>query len=301
VWIRRLIPNLFTAGNLVGGILAIILTLTGHIYLAPFFIFISAILDFLDGFIARALKVESEIGKQLDSLADMVTFGVAPGIIVFVLLDLPNGLVNLSIIQSTHDAMLWNCIEGSCSEWDLFIGNELLVDDGISFTGENLEYRIENQHRLTVWPSFLAFIIPVFALFRLAKFNIDTKQKDSFIGLPTPAMTVFFVSIPVLLFISSATLFTDSLPTLFLLSPNFLIPSTIIMSVLMVVNLPLFSLKFKTFKWKENQLRYIFLTISLILLATLFWWALPIIIVLYIILSLFNNLFKKSEVDEIQS
>ena len=81
--IKKLIPHLFTAGNLVGGILAIIFTLNGHIFFAPFFIFISAILDFLDGFVARLLKVQGELGKQLDSLADMVTFGVAPGIIVY--------------------------------------------------------------------------------------------------------------------------------------------------------------------------------------------------------------------------
>lgn len=83
---KKLIPHLFTAGNLVGGVLAIIFALTGKLEYAPYCIFISAFLDFFDGFAARLLKVPSELGKQLDSLADMVTFGVAPGVIVFVML-----------------------------------------------------------------------------------------------------------------------------------------------------------------------------------------------------------------------
>ena len=89
--IKQLIPNLLTAGNLVGGIMAIIMTLTGGIHLAPYCIFVSAIFDFLDGFVARLLKVQSELGKQLDSLADMVTFGVAPGIMIFVMLLVNHG------------------------------------------------------------------------------------------------------------------------------------------------------------------------------------------------------------------
>jgi len=253
--IKRLIPNLLTAGNLVGGILAIIFTLEGHIYWAPYCILISALLDFLDGFVARLLQVQSELGKQLDSLADMVTFGVAPGIIVYTILQ-----------RSTrNDDFLW---------W---------------------------------WP-YIAFLIPVFALFRLAKFNLDERQSTGFIGLPTPAMTIFFAAIPLmmadLIGANNPSSFSFRLKwdTLGILNDHLTLGlMVVVMSILMVVELPLFALKFKHFKFKGNEIRYIFLTISIILLATLFVWALPIIILLYIILSVINNLTQKQSKDEIQS
>lgn len=253
--LKRLIPNLLTAGNLVGGILAIILVLEGYINWAPYCILISALFDFLDGFVARLLKVQSEIGKQLDSLADMVTFGVAPGIIVYFIMK-----------QSvSNDPDMW---------W---------------------------------WP-YLAFVIPVFALFRLAKFNLDERQSSGFIGLPTPAMTIFFAAIPLM----GQDLMKDRNPFAFgfrfkwetmefLTNHFFLFLLALLMSILMVSELPLFALKFKHFKFKGNEIRYIFLTISIILLATLFVWALPLIILLYIILSVINNLTKTQSKDEIQS
>ena len=249
--IRRLIPNLLTAGNLIGGILAIILTLEGYIDWAPYCILISALFDFLDGFVARLLKVQSELGKQLDSLADMVTFGVAPGVIIY--------------------KFMQHSLQG---------------------------HGIDNLN----WLVYFGFVIPVFALFRLAKFNLDTRQSDSFIGLPTPAMTLFFAAFPLMIndalhpFTQWKIYFIGALS-----HPTILIPLIFLMSILMVVELPLFALKFKHFKFKENEIRYIFLTISIILLATLFVWALPIIILLYIILSVINNLTKKQSKDEIQS
>ena len=247
--IKRLIPNLLTAGNLVGGILAIIFAITGKIEWAPYCIFISAGFDFLDGFVAKLLNVQSELGKQLDSLADMVTFGVAPGIMVMVMLS------------------SWNPISNQYGFLS-FESNTELMGFGL--------------------------IIPVFALFRLAKFNLDTRQTSSFIGLPTPAMTLFFAAIPILVISGSqseigwqedlATIFTNSI---------FLISSTLVLSIMMVVELPLFALKFKGYKWKGNQLRYIFLTISVGMFATLFFWSIPIIIILYLFLSIINNLIHK--------
>lgn len=251
VQIKRLIPNLLTAGNLVGGIIAIILALSGKLELAPIWILISALFDFLDGFAARLLKVQSELGKQLDSLADMVTFGVAPGIITFV-----------------------------------FFNHAL---QGHGFVGYN-------------WMAYLALLIPVFSLFRLAKFNLDTRQTDQFIGLPTPAMTIFFATFPLLLN-DAIDPFTEWKMHVigFISHPVVLTILIIVMSSLMLVELPLFALKFKHFKWAGNEIRYIFLTISIGLLATLFVWALPLIILLYIVLSIINNLTKKSVKDEIQS
>ncbi|MGV6862722.1 MAG: CDP-alcohol phosphatidyltransferase family protein [Putridiphycobacter sp.] len=261
--IKRLIPNLLTAGNLVGGILAIIFALTGRIDLAPWCIFASAIFDFLDGFAARLLKVQNELGKQLDSLADMVTFGVAPGIIVYHLL---LGRGNIDYIN-------------------------LMTNKGKGLEEELLKSVID-------WLPYVAFIIPIFALFRLAKFNLDTRQSDAFIGLPTPAMTLFFAVIPLLVSngISSDVIWQNEFAKL-LIHPVFLVVSSVIMSVLMVVELPLFALKFKGFGWKGNEIRYTFLTISLILFVILLFWSIPLIIILYLILSIItNSIHKKNEV-----
>jgi len=191
--IKRLIPNLLTAGNLVGGILAIVFILDGHPKTAAYCILISAVFDFLDGFAARLLKVQNELGKQLDSLADMVTFGVAPGLLVMKYID-------LSLF-----------IHGMEKYWYL---------------------------------SYIALLLPVGALFRLAKFNLDTKQSDSFIGLPTPAMTIFFVGF---LFRPPLDIdpnnFANDL-TYFMLHPTTLICCTVLFSFLMISKLPLFALKF---------------------------------------------------------
>ncbi len=250
IQIKRLIPNLLTAGNLVGGILAIIFTLTGKIELAPWCIFLSAIMDFLDGFVARLLKVQSELGKQLDSLADMVTFGVAPGVMVLVMI--------------------------SC--WDV----------------SRLQFSALDFNSKTEWMG-VGLIIPVFALFRLAKFNLDTRQTSSFIGLPTPAMTLFFAVIPLLVINGmSGMVQWEYQVAEFLISPIFLLVSTIVLSVMMIVELPLFALKFKGFGWSGNEVRYIFLTICIGMFATLLFWSIPLIIILYIILSIINNVINKT-------
>ena len=239
---RRLIPNLLTAGNLIGGILAIIFTLKGQISIAPYFILISAFLDFFDGFAARLLKVQGDLGKQLDSLADMVTFGVAPGLIMF-------EIMALSLKMRGLDNVMW------------------------------LKYA--------------ALIIPIFAMFRLAKFNIDDRQSEGFIGLPTPAMSLFFISFPLLL--GQTTAIPNFGPgILYAIGHPFVLFVLILtFSILMVIDLPLFGLKFKHFKWKGNEIRYVFLGFSLILIAVLYLWAIPLIIVLYILLSLGHNLSSK--------
>ncbi|MDX1350414.1 MAG: CDP-alcohol phosphatidyltransferase family protein [Putridiphycobacter sp.] len=260
--IKRLIPNLLTAGNLVGGIMAIIFTLTGKIELAPYCIFLSAIFDFLDGFVARLLNVQSELGKQLDSLADMVTFGVAPGIIM------------MAILQAAFRRF--------------YYPEFVLVNDPL------IEFVVAYGH-------FFSLIIPVFALFRLAKFNLDTRQTDSFIGLPTPAMTLFFAVFPILVldytypvspYILQEATWQSWVIVHMLGHPIVLIIVISIMSIFMVSEIHLFSLKFKHFKFKGNEIRFIFLTICVVLLATLFLWAIPLIIILYIILSLINNAIK---------
>lgn len=266
--IKRQIPNLFTAGNLIGGILAIIFSLTGKIELAPYCIFISAFCDFLDGFLARLLKVQSELGKQLDSLADMVTFGVAPGIMVYVMIDQP---------------------------------------PFIAFLKQDYSLRLQEITPEMEILKYAAFLLPVFALFRLAKFNLDIRQADSFIGVNTPAMTLFFAAFPLILSQSIGEFshgIADHMSLHFQLvsfisNPYFLAISSLIFSLLMVSEIPLFALKFKKFGWKGNEIRWIFLTLAVVMLATLFFWAIPLIIILYVILSLINTQFTKHKKNEI--
>lgn len=284
---KKLIPHLFTAGNLVGGILAIIFALTGRLEYAPYCIFISAFLDFFDGFAARLLKVPSELGKQLDSLADMVTFGVAPGVIVFVMLKieilLPLSLERLGLNPWKFDRFM---------SIDLAVLDRILDQESDNY--HLVEENITNYSNEYFWLPLIALLIPVMSMFRLAKFNLDTRQSDSFIGVPTPANTLFFASLPLILIQYSGT--TSEWQTLIcqlILNPWFLILSTLIMSILLVAELPLFALKFKSFGWKGNEIRYIFLTLCAVMLATLWWLALPLIIILYILLSLIQNLRKQ--------
>ena len=229
--IKRNIPNLITLGNLFCGLVAIVFSLNNNLYFAGTFIFFGAILDFFDGLSARLLKVSSEIGKHLDSMADMVTFGVAPGMIMF-------QMIKLSKID-------------------------------------------ENSYI-----AYIGFIITIFSAIRLAKFNIDTKQTSSFIGLPTPAAAIFIASLPIISKYNITIQFNDS---------KFLIVTSIILSLLLLAKLPLFSLKIKKgedWKNKENIIRIIFLISCVILLFVFEFAVIPFIVILHIFLSILNNLIK---------
>ncbi|MCC6702011.1 MAG: CDP-alcohol phosphatidyltransferase family protein [Fluviicola sp.] len=252
------IPNLFTAANMLCGVLAIILALAGRIDIAPFLIFLGAILDFFDGFLARLLKQQGELGKQLDSLADMITFGLAPGIIMFVI------MLNFTEYGTNHS------------------GNVLFgLFHGLA------EYNFNN-----LFP-FSALIIPFFSMFRLAKFNIDTRQSESFIGLPTPANTIFFMAFPLLLVQYGDTIGWEHDLIMWIIQPMILIPIIVVMSVLLVSELPLFALKFKHFKWQGNEIRYIFLISCGLLIAFLWTWSIAIIVLLYLLLSFIQHILRK--------
>ena len=233
---------------------------------------IAAVLDFLDGFLARLLNVRSEIGKQLDSLADMVTFGVLPGVVMYMLISISVDISGL--------------FEGSDNAFIHYFGRPFML----------------------LFPYF-GFIIPVFSAIRLAKFNIDTRQAENFIGLPTPANAIFLSSIGLFL-VKSAGLdglfflinhdqlanvdieLLKSWPNYLnlILYPGFLIGLSIIMSLLLIAPLPLFALKFKSFLWKGNEIRYIFLLCSILLVVLFGYAGIPFSVILYILLSLFNNL-----------
>ena len=261
--IRRNIPNAITCGNLFCGCLALVKAFEDDLVWTAYLVGIALVLDFFDGFTARMLKVSSAIGKDLDSLADMVTFGVVPGVVVF----------KLILLQKiTHDALVFDTSAVASSVF---------------------------------YPAYLAFLIPVLSAIRLAKFNNDARQAESFIGLPTPANAVFFCSLPLVLkqitewYISGKNPFetlaaVSGNPVLALLNdPWILIALTLIFSFLLVAELPLFSLKFKSFGWKGNEVRFVFLGMAALLLAFLQFTGIPLVIVLYILVSIVNNLILR--------
>lgn len=265
------IPNLITASNLICGIVAIILSIAGRIDLAPYCIFAAAVLDFFDGFVARLLKQQGELGKQLDSLADMISFGLAPGMVCFVI---------LAVSSNSNFASYYGNFEDFRSSWMQWLASFSYL-------------------KPTSWLPFAALVIPFLSMFRLAKFNIDTRQSDSFIGLPTPANTLFFMTFPLLL--SNYTL-ADGWAFEFIktsIQPPVLIPIMIVMSFLLVAELPLFALKFKSFAWKGNEIRYAFLISCGILIPILYIWSIPIVVLLYLILSFIQHILRKKRTYEI--
>jgi len=231
--IKKHIPNSITCGNLLCGCLGVVQAFEGNLVWAAYLVGIATVLDFFDGFVARLLKVPSPIGKDLDSLADMVTFGLLPGVVMFVL------------ISASVDV----------TEVNQYVGSEYL--------------------------KYIAFVITIFSALRLAKFNNDTRQSDSFIGLPTPANAMLICSLPLMLEFNSFE---------FILNPILLCSLCVVMSLLLVAELPLFALKFKHFKWGGNEIRFVFLALSLILLITLQFLGIALVIVLYVLMSLINNL-----------
>ncbi len=216
--IKKHIPNFLTCCNLVCGCFGIVFCLEGRAIPAAYFVWAAAVFDFFDGFAARMLKVNSPIGKELDSLADMVSFGLLPSLVMYKML-------------ATSTTVLW------------------------------LPY--------------LAFMIAVFAALRLAIFNVDETQRDSFKGLNTPANTLFITSLPLLSTQVGSWLYQDWLLAII----------TIVFSLLMVSPIHFFAFKFKNFSWAGNQVRFTFIGLSVLLLVIFHVEAIPLIILLYILSS----------------
>jgi CDP-diacylglycerol--serine O-phosphatidyltransferase len=303
--IKREIPNIITAGNLFFGSLAIFFALTGHLSWAPWCIFISAVLDFFDGFAARKLGVSGELGKQMDSLADMVTFGLAPGIIVAV-------LINLSLTTNIENrANFVHSLPSETEEQSNIKANymkdapDLLVNASLQNHSRAMHFNKgleqEKEHggikESPFWASYLPFIgllITIFSLYRLAKFNLDTRQTQGFIGLATPANTIFFAGLPLILssyFANPDLAEWQKSLALLLLDYRTLIVFSIVMSILLISEIKMFSLKIKGFGWQGNEIRYIFIAICIGLLAILQLWAFPFIILVYIMISLGQHFF----------
>lgn len=238
--IKNNIPNFITSLNLLCGCLSVCFLFQGAFMYAVYAIIAAAIFDFIDGFAARLLHTSSELGKQLDSLADVISFGLAPGVAVFQMLQL--------------SLKVWN-------------------------------------YNLPEFILYFAFIIPLFSAWRLAKFNIDERQHESFIGLPTPANALLIFSLLPLIShkgLSPLFPFNDYL-FFFILHPAVLLGGSLLFSILLVSNIPLFALKFKGFSWQKNRIRYIFIIISVLLAVLFYFVAVPFIVILYILISIITN------------
>ncbi|SEG13999.1 CDP-alcohol phosphatidyltransferase family protein [Parabacteroides chinchillae] len=229
--IKKYIPNTITCFSLISGCVASVMALNGDLLLAVVWIIIAAVFDFCDGFAARMLKAYSAIGKELDSLSDMVSFGVAPGMVLFWLLCQVSPVLPL----------------GSLNEYI----------------------------------PYLAFVIPVFSGLRLAKFNIDERQTTSFIGLPVPAHALFWASAGY-----------SVLPIIHVNECIFALAAIIlsfVTSLLLVSEIPMFSLKIKSLSWKGNELRYILVVCAILFVALWGFLGISGTILLYIVLSIFNR------------
>lgn len=225
---RKHIPNLLTITNLICGCIALQQVFEGNLTTAAYLIGLSALFDFMDGAAARLLKVSNALGKELDSLADLVSFGVVPGAVVFQLLE--------SSSLGTY--------------------------------------------------SFIALIIPALSAYRLAKFNIDERQTDMFIGLPVPANALVFLSFPLIAQFQPNHILTDWIAT-----PEVLVIASIVFSICLITELPLFALKFKSLAFTDNKLRYLFMILAVTIIVFMQFAAIPVVVILYILLSL---IFRKT-------
>jgi CDP-diacylglycerol---serine O-phosphatidyltransferase len=238
------LPSFFTSLALISGCISVVISTTrGDLTLAGYFVLVSAVLDFVDGMAARLLHSMSEFGKQLDSLADVISFGVAPAMILYRLI--------------LH-----------------------------SFTGGSLP----GAGELDPWQVailYSPFLVAAFSALRLAKFNLDLKQVKNFRGLPTPANALFIIALG----FASESGFSFMKEIVYNLP--FLLITIVLSCFMLVCNLPMFSLKLSSFGIKENSMRYLLVIASLILLVIFRLPALAAIILLYIFLSLADNLIVK--------
>jgi CDP-diacylglycerol--serine O-phosphatidyltransferase len=244
---KKHLPNILTLLNLFSGTIAVFFAVRNQLVIAALFVFVGIIFDFFDGFAARILKVQGELGKQLDSLADVVTSGVVPGIVMFQLILASVSNKNWSI--GGHSMM------------------ELSLTDYLS---------------VVYLTAIIGLLITLAAAYRLAKFNIDDRQSTAFIGLPTPAASLVVLSLPLILAYTS-----NEIAVQIIQNTWFLIGLTILLCYMMNAEIPLFSLKFKDYSWKNNKVKFVFVILALLLVVALQFIAIPLVILLYVLLSLF--------------
>lgn len=239
---KKQLPNFVTLLNALCGSIAVIFAVYGNIQAAAIFVFLGIFFDFFDGLLARKLNVQSELGLQLDSLADMITSGLVPGIVMFHLLSLT--INDFSLVETSNS---WS---------DSLFGNISLLP-------------------------FFGLFITLASAYRLATFNISTNQSDNFIGLPTPANALLILSFPLIIEYQDNDMING-----IILNKWFLIGVTILSCYLLNAKIKLIALKFKTWNFKDNAARYILIALALVLLIVFQFSGIPLVILLYILLSL---------------
>jgi CDP-diacylglycerol--serine O-phosphatidyltransferase len=250
--VKKHIPNFITLLNLLSGCIAIVFVINSNFTAAASFVGLGIIFDFFDGFAARMLNVKSDLGLQLDSLADLITSGVVPGIVMFKLLELTVGAPDI-IDQSNA----WNAV--------------------FSFKG----------FKSSIIP-IAGFAITLASAYRLAKFNIDEDQQTYFKGLPTPANALLILSLPLILEFQNSDLMNSTILNLY-----FLLVLTAVSCYLLNAPIKLFSLKFTSGGFAKNANRYIFLLLCIVTLIIFQFAAIPIIIGIYIGMSILDNISGK--------
>lgn len=247
---RQHIPNLLTLSNLFCGCCATVLLLNGHVVTAAWFVLGSFFCDYTDGMAARALRISSPMGKELDSLADTVSFGVVPGMMFY--------------------TMLYG----------------FLCPDVLAGFTSGLPITASSAQGLSGFcpPALPAFVLSMFSAYRLAKFNLDTRQKHYFMGLSTPGCTLFVLGL---------TLAThdNQLGVSDFLARQVWIVYTLVgaLSYLLVSDIPMYGLKIRSARWQGNELAFTFLGLSLLALIALKGLGLSLVILFYVLLSLFSK------------
>lgn len=243
------IPNLLTLLNMFSGIMALLYAVLGQMELVLLFVCLGVVFDFFDGYVARMLNVSSNLGKELDSLADVITSGLVPGTVMFHLL-------------------FWS---------------ESASNYGLSFFHFYLKNTTsENGFDIVPTLPMLGFVITFASAYRLARFNIDTRQDKYFIGLPTPANALFICSLPLILDSHHANWIGIALGNSWVLAGI-----TLLSAFLLNSPIRLFSLKRDSNGFKYNRARYVFVLLSVVLIIALKYLAVPIIFILYFLFSVF--------------
>ncbi|TVZ25553.1 CDP-diacylglycerol--serine O-phosphatidyltransferase [Gillisia sp. Hel_I_86] len=247
--LKKHIPNIITGLNMLCGSIAAIFAVQGNLIMAALFVGLGIFFDFFDGLAARALNVKSEVGLQLDSLADMITSGLVPGIVMYQLF--------LRALPGISDPTADSWSADAASTW--------------------LEWDIP-------FLAIFGLLIVVASGYRLAKFNIDDRQTDSFIGLPTPANALLILSLPLILVYQPHPIAVS-----LILNEWFLVGLTLFSCYILNAEVPLFALKFSDWSFKQNKLRYSFIAFCLVMIVIFQFIAIPLIIASYILLSIISN------------
>ena len=275
------IANILTSMNLICGMLSILFCFSGKLDFAVYAIFLGAMFDFADGFVARRFNLTSDLGKQLDSLSDLITFCVAPGFLMFFMIIL--GIDSSALIEASSKGQTF---------YDYYVLQEF-------FTWVNaVFYHVPNKFDASIkWLPFIAFLIPFCGLFRLAKFNIDTRQKQDFIGFPTPLTAIIFSFFP-LYFSLHLKNWSNEIELIRLsfdcYSLSFIV---LLFSSLMLSPISLMSLKINKTNPRENQLKLFFILISAVSIPFFKVLSIPFILTLYFVVSIYHS-FKITK-DEI--